>query len=167
MKKSWRNGAQQAVRWVRNNKDVLWVIVGLILIDQITKLAARFYLPENPIKIFPYFWLSYVENTGAAFGILQQGNGILILVMLGVMAYILYNWKEFVSFGKYAKWGAVLILSGAIGNLFDRIMLGFVVDFLDFRIWPVFNVADSCITVGACLLGITFLCNSPKKEEIK
>lgn len=154
-------------KWSYENETLLRVFVCLVILDQVTKIAARCYLQKNPIEIFSYFWLNYVENTGAAFGILQHGNSILIFIMLLVMAYIVWNWKELVSYGSYSKWGAVLILAGAFGNLFDRITLGYVVDFLDFRVWPVFNVADSLITIGACLLGITFLRNPHKKVEEK
>lgn len=167
MKKSLRKIYSQTIKWSCENKAVLAGLAGLIILDQATKLAARIYLPGSPVEIFPYFWLNYVENTGAAFGILQHGNAVLVFIMLGIMAYMVWSWKELISYGRLAKWGAVLILAGAIGNLFDRITLGFVVDFLDFRVWPVFNGADSFITVGACLLGIAFLQSTQKKGEKK
>ena len=155
------------VKWSHQNQDLLGAVVALFALDQVTKLCARFYLRDHPVEIWPYFWLNYVENTGAAFGMLQNGNLLLIFVMIGIIGYMLWNWKELVSFGKWAKWGAVLILAGAFGNLFDRITLGYVVDFLDFRVWPVFNGADSFITIGACLLGFAFLRSPQKKLEEK
>lgn len=167
MKKSLRNILSKQKKWSYENQGLLDVIVGLFLLDQVTKLIAVLFLQEHPVQVFPYFWLNYVENTGAAFGILQHGNFLLIFIMMGVMAYILWNWKEFVSYGKCAKWGALLILIGAAGNLFDRIRLGFVVDFLDFKVWPVFNVADSLITIGAILLALTLLRRSHRNVEDK
>lgn len=59
--------------------------------------------------------------------------------------------------GRFFRWGLGLVLGGAAGNLLDRFRLGAVIDFLDFRVWPVFNVADSCITIGAVLMGWTLL----------
>lgn len=167
MKKSLRKLVSQQIKWSHENQGLLGAIVALVALDQVTKLAARFYLQDNLVEILPYFWLNYVENTGAAFGILQNGNLVLIFIMISIIGYILWNWRELISFGKWAKWGAALILAGAIGNLFDRITLGYVVDFLDFRVWPVFNGADSFITVGACLLGISFLRHPQQKEEKK
>lgn len=167
MKKSLRKLVSQQIGRLRANQRIGWIILALVVLDQVTKLFARLYLPNNPVEILPYFWLNYVENTGAAFGILQNGNLVLIFIMISIIGYILWNWRELVSFGAWAKWGAVLILAGAIGNLFDRITLGYVVDFLDFRVWPVFNGADSFITVGACLMGISFLRHPQQKEEKK
>jgi signal peptidase II len=64
-----------------------------------------------------------------------------------------------------ATWAAGLILTGALGNLYDRFTLGYVVDFIDWRVWPVFNVADACITVGAVLLGICLVRRRPVSKE--
>ena len=105
-----------------------------------------------------------MENTGAAFGMMQNGNFALIFVMLAVIAYMVFSWKDLTSHGKLVKWGAVFILAGALGNLYDRITLGFVVDFLDFRVWPVFNVADSFITIGACLFVLSLFFHATKRE---
>ena len=98
---------------------------------------------------------------------MKNGNFLLIFVMLAIIAYIIINWKELCSYGRLVKWGAVFILAGALGNLYDRITLGFVVDFLDFRVWPVFNVADSFITVGGCLLALSLVGQMLKKQEEK
>ncbi|TPW20347.1 MAG: signal peptidase II, partial [Elusimicrobia bacterium] len=71
------------------------------------------------------------------------------LVLLGGLLWARRSWPED---NRWARWGAMLVVGGALGNLHDRLSLGAVVDFLDFRVWPVFNVADSCISVGACAL---------------
>jgi len=147
---------------------MLWTLAGILLLDRLTKVWALAVLSRKSIPLFPFFHLHYVENTGAAFGMFQNGNRLLILVMLAVIAYILYSWREICSYGKVVQWGAVFILAGAFGNLYDRITLGFVVDFLDFRVWPVFNVADSFITIGACLFAWALLKNQfGKKTEEK
>ena len=103
----------------------------------------------------------------SAFGMMKNGNFLLIFVMLAIIAYIIINWKELCSYGRLVKWGAVFILAGALGNLYDRITLGFVVDFLDFRVWPVFNVADSFITIGGCMFALSLLLQLGKKREEK
>ena len=150
--------------FVKAQQKVLWVFAGILFLDRLTKIWALKVLSQQTLALCPFFHLHYVENTGAAFGMFQNGNVMLIFVMLAVIAYILYSWRDLCAYGKAAKWGAVFILAGAFGNLYDRITLGFVVDFLDFRVWPVFNVADSFITVGACLLGLVLIRDGFRKK---
>ena len=153
-----------AWNWVKTHPMLVGTAALVLLLDRVTKVAALVCLPRGAgVEIFPFFYLHYVENTGAAFGTLQNGNTWLIFIMLAIIGYILFSWKELASYGKLAQWGCMLILAGALGNFYDRITLGFVVDFLDFRVWPVFNVADSSITVGGCLLAISFLVHVKKK----
>lgn len=143
-------------------------MVILLLIDRVTKRLALEFLTDHTIILLPYLHLHYVENTGAAFGTLQGGNAILIIVTLCILGYLLKNWKEFCSYGLLVKWGLVLILGGALGNLYDRITLGFVVDFIDLRVWPVFNAADSFITIGGVLLAFAlFKLRAQTKTEEK
>ncbi|MBR2081555.1 MAG: signal peptidase II [Elusimicrobiaceae bacterium] len=151
--------------WIRAYRGMLIVAALLLLVDRATKVWALTSLVDRPIVVGKYLWLNYVENTGMAFGLFQNGNAVLEIVMLLVIGYIIYSWREIAQYGKWAQWGAVLILSGALGNLYDRITLGFVVDFIDFRIWPVFNAADSFITVGALLLAISLLKYTHSSQE--
>ena len=152
---------------VSRNRWVVLGVLGIFLLDRLSKVWALERLSQRAVELFPFFHLRYVENTGAAFGMMQNGNFVLIFVMLAVIAYILFSWRELCSHGRWVKWGAVFILAGALGNLYDRITLGFVVDFLDFRVWPVFNVADSFITVGGCLLALSLVGQMLKKQEEK
>ena len=163
MRKYW----QALKKWGDRYRVELAVGALVFLADQITKTAVMWFLPDTPVKITPFFQLRYVENTGAAFGMMQGGNLVLIFIMLAIIAYILKSWKELCAHGAAVRWGCVFILAGAIGNLYDRIMLGYVVDFLDFLVWPVFNVADSFITVGGCLFAWSLLFTRPKKQEEK
>ncbi len=156
---------QRVRAWVGAHQAWLVVAALGLLIDRATKVWALAVLPENPRPLAKYFWLTYVENTGAAFGMFQNGNALLIAVMIAVIAFIVWSWKDISRYGAVAQWGGVLILTGAVGNLYDRITLGFVVDFLDFRVWPVFNVADSCITVGAVLVGLGLLLHPRAQQE--
>lgn len=143
--------------WLAHNKSV-WIWGALIVAaDRASKNWALCCLQDKDVTFFPYFRLHYVENTGMAFGLMQNGNQLLIWIMLAVLVYLVYSWKELVAAGPLAKWGGLFIFAGAVGNLYDRIKLGFVVDFLDFRAWPVFNIADSFITVGGVLLAASLL----------
>lgn len=156
----------KALAWVRTHKAMLAVAALLLLIDRLSKVWALVYLVQKgPVVLAKYFWLSYVENTGAAFGMFQNGNALLIGVMLVVIGYIFYSWKDLCKYGPLAEWAAVLIITGALGNLYDRLTLGFVVDFIDWRVWPVFNVADACITVGAVLLGLCLVRRTSTSKE--
>ena len=155
----------KALAWMRAHKKWLLLAAVLLFVDRLSKVWALMYLTgHGPVKLATYFWLNYVENTGAAFGMFQHGNGLLIVVMLAVIGYIIYSWKDLARYGALAHAACLLILTGALGNLYDRMTLGFVVDFIDWRVWPVFNVADACITVGAVLLGVCLL-RRPKPEE--
>jgi signal peptidase II len=120
-------------------------------------LAADLLRPAGSIKIFPFLRLTYVENTGAAFGSFQGGNYALAGAA-GIVLGLLFYWRgDLLKYGPAARWAFIFITAGAFGNLYDRIVLGYVVDYIDFIIWPVFNAADSFITIGAGLLCWCFI----------
>ena len=131
------------------------IIAILIGLDQIIKYWALNSLKEvNSIPVINnIFSLTYVENRGAAFGMLQNNKSIFILVAAVASCFGLYylHSKKGNNLGKI---GILLVISGAIGNLIDRVRLGFVVDYLDFHIiWSyVFNLADCFVVVGTILL---------------
>ena len=131
------------------------IIVLLIGIDQISKIWALSSLKEmSSIPIIKnVFHLTYVENRGAAFGMLQNNQSIFIIVALAASVFGLYylHTKKVNLLGKAS---IILIIAGAIGNLIDRIRIGFVVDYFDFRfIWEyVFNIADIFVVVGTIML---------------
>lgn len=146
---------------VKKYKWELLVFVLVIILDRITKvLALKFLLSKASVAVLPFFSLTYVENTGSAFGMFQNANLFLLIVSLLVLCLMLKWYKDIFALGGLARYGYFLIFSGAIGNIYDRIVLRHVIDFLDFHFWPVFNVADSAICVGAFLIGIAIL-----KEE--
>ncbi len=133
---------------------MILIIVSVVLfLDQLTKfLAVRFLQLNTPVALIKNFlYLTLVHNRGAAFGMFR--NQLLIFVLISVFAialifYHLKNKKNSVLSGISLS----LIAAGAIGNLIDRLRFGFVIDFLDLRVWPVFNLADSAITIAALLL---------------
>lgn len=133
------------------------IILGLIGLDQISKfLAVKYLVNIGSIPIIKdIFHLTYVENRGAAFGMFQNNQMIFVVVALAACIFGLYYLykKQINLLGKSA---IILIIAGAIGNLIDRVRLGFVVDYFDFRIvWNyVFNVADVFVVIGTILLCI-------------
>ena len=126
------------------------IAIIIILIDQITKFLIKtsFQLKESLLIIKNFFHLTYIHNFGAGFGILQQQHLILIFISLIVVGVIFYYLDKIGEKEKLLQILVGFILGGTIGNVTDRIAYGFVIDFLDFRIWPIFNVADSFVTVG-------------------
>ncbi|MPN30776.1 Lipoprotein signal peptidase [bioreactor metagenome] len=128
----------------------------LIIIDQAIKWISRTKLTkfESYPVIDGFFHFTYVENRGAAFGMLQNKTWFFVLITLLVVGYMIYFTKKNKNIDKNLTFVLSIITAGAIGNLIDRIWLGFVVDMFDFRgIWQfVFNFADICVVVGGILL---------------
>lgn len=129
----------------------------MLAADQATKWLALEFLSHVPtVPIIPgIFHLTLVQNSGVAFG-LFQGRGLWITLGTLLVLAGLFRTTLRTDRGRWAPLCLALILGGAVGNLIDRMRFGGVIDFLDFRIWPVFNLADSCITVGAALLAVNF-----------
>ncbi len=131
----------------------------VVIVDRLTKYFLFRDLSEGEsIRLIPgLFHITLVLNSGVAFG-LFKGKGLFFTVTSAlVMAFIcLYIWrtgcKDLLTLTALG-----LILGGAAGNLIDRVLFGYVIDFLDFRIWPVFNIADASITIGAFILAIRLI----------
>ena len=147
-------------------KFEILVFAAIVFLDQITKiLALKFLLSKGSMDVLPFFSLTYVENTGSAFGLFQNANLFLLIVSLLVL-FLMVKWrKDILCLGNLARYGYLMIFAGALGNIYDRIILGYVVDFLDFHFWPVFNIADSAICIGAAFIAFDIL--RAKKKEIK
>ncbi|MEK7383542.1 MAG: signal peptidase II [Elusimicrobiota bacterium] len=129
------------------------IVLTLLALDRATKLwAMRELRPRGPIPLLPFFELSYVENTGAAFGLGHGANGFFIAVSAVLIAILFRLLRRWPRDDRWLQAGGTLVLTGAVANLYDRLVYRFVVDFLYLHHWPVFNVADSCITVGAVML---------------
>ncbi len=150
---------------------MLIFILLIIGLDQLTKSILNNNLVLNsPYPVIKgFFYLTLVHNRGAAFGILK--NQLLLFILSSLLAVVLIaiNLKRSKTGKKFSlnNLALGLILSGAIGNLIDRLFFGYVIDFLDFRVWPVFNLADSAITVGAVILGWLLLVDAGKKPAEK
>ncbi|MGB1109963.1 MAG: signal peptidase II [Gammaproteobacteria bacterium] len=139
----------------------LWLSVVVIVLDQISKIAADSLLElYQPVPVFPGFNLMLAYNEGAAFSFLADAGGWqrwFFTILAVVMVAILLRWLK--QLPKEAPWSAAaitLIIGGAIGNVVDRATMGYVVDFIDVYYdryhWPAFNIADSAITAGVVIL---------------
>ena len=140
----------------------LYIMAVVVGADQLTKwwVLSSFALHESRVVLPGFFNLTYVTNTGAAFGFLAGAphwwrQAFFVTVALAALAFLGYSYRQFQAQGRLAVWGVGCIAGGALGNLIDRLRLGSVVDFLDFYVrnhhWPAFNVADSAITIGVAL----------------
>lgn len=139
---------------LRSWAGVLAVALAVSAADRMTKIAACALLAQGQsIPVLPgLFHITLVFNTGAAFGLLKDQQAFFIAVsILAIAAIVFYLWTRRTD-ARGIQVALGLIMGGAFGNLFDRVTRGHVIDFLDFRIWPVFNVADTAITVGAVFL---------------
>ena len=145
---------------------VFFLVAALIVAaDQLVKRAiATHFLPDESRIVVPkLLWLTYVQNHRGAFGLFGAHPLVLAAVALGVVI-LFYIWyrqggatpSTHVAFG--------MILGGALGNIIDRVRFGYVVDFIDLRWWPVFNVADSAITIGVCLLLLRILWHERRQQ---
>ncbi len=138
-----------------------WISVLVVVLDQVTKKLAVAYLAGHPaVEVTPFFDLVLVYNTGAAFGFLSDASGwqnaFFILVALVVSVVILVMVRRLAAHETLIAVALLLILGGAAGNLVDRLLYGYVTDFIDLYYgswhWPAFNIADSAISIGAVLL---------------
>jgi len=144
----------------------LFIVLPILIIDQLTKfIVLKDFQPGESLPVIKdIFHISLVLNKGVAFGLFsEQGTEFIwiIYVCAIIITFILISYKKFFHKGRSTQVFLSLILAGAIGNLIDRVRFGYVIDFLDFRIWPVFNIADSAITIGTILLALQILRHKP------
>ena len=152
----------------------LLIAAALVALDQFTKVWAvnTFPLGGPSVPLGLGFHFTYTQNTGAAFGILQRGPTATLLlgvlsaaVALGILIYLL---RRAHTLSRLQLSAFTLILAGAVGNMIDRFMLGYVRDFIHFYLpnfnFPVFNVADSCVVIGAGLLILSSFTEHPQSE---
>ena len=128
------------------------LLCSVLLLDQLTKWIVVTVQPN--VQVLPFFSFVFVKNTGGGFGILQGNNILLLLVSIAIVAGVFWYYKK--TKDRISQIGLGLVAGGALGNIIDRIIHGYVVDFLDFFIgtwhWPAFNIADSAIVIGILVL---------------
>ncbi|UWG96102.1 signal peptidase II [Dehalobacter sp. DCM] len=138
-----------------------WITLVIILVvDRVTKwiVQSNLALGESLSVIPGFFHITYILNPGAAFGMLQGRTWLLIVASVIVLAALFYIQTKIKGDQKWMRFCMGLIGGGALGNLWDRIQTGKVIDFLDFKVWSyIFNIADSMILVGSVFLVILIL----------
>lgn len=142
------------------------LVIVIYIIDQTSKLIVRnnISVGESIPILRNLFHLTFVRNTGAAFGMFQEHPAIFLFVAaLSAVAMILLLVLKRKNLHNVEKISLCFLLAGTLGNLTDRISFGYVIDFIDLRIWPVFNVADSFIMIGAVVLGSYLIYMTYKK----
>jgi len=140
----------------------------LILIgDQATKyIVVTEMVPGESLPIIgEFFHLTYVLNPGAAFGLFAHQRWFFVIIALVLIGAVIYFYPRLKREGAMLHYGTVAMAAGAIGNLIDRIRTGLVIDFFDFRIWPVFNVADIAIVLGVIAMIYAILFQSDGAER--
>lgn len=162
---------QSGIRWL-----LLAILVFIVDIgSKFLVMNTMDYGWPNRIEILPFFNLLYVHNYGAAFSFLNDAGGwqrwLFAAIALGVSGLLTFWMRQTPATNKLANGAYALIIGGAIGNLFDRLYHGFVVDFLDFYAgtyhWPAFNLADTAICIGAVLIIIEGFIADRKKADKK
>ncbi|OGX27277.1 MAG: signal peptidase II [Omnitrophica WOR_2 bacterium RIFCSPHIGHO2_01_FULL_48_9] len=154
----------------RSHVDIflsLFTVATIVLADRVTKIffSDLLSLGESLPLIRNVIHMTLVHNTGIAFGLFKNHGIVFIIIPIIAVILLVFNifyYRNNKELSRLYIGGFSLILGGAIGNLIDRIAYGYVIDFIDLRVWPVFNIADSAITVGACIIAVKCLRLSAK-----
>lgn len=148
---------------------MVWLaIIGVWGIDRLTKILVQTnFMPGETLKVIPkIFHLTYVQNPGAAFGLMAGQTWIFVVTAVLVVGGVVYGQFRIPRRERLTRLALGMIGGGALGNLYDRLMFTYVVDYLDFQIWPyVFNFADSMIVIGVGLLVLALLKEEKAKGE--
>lgn len=132
------------------------LILAVFALDRYTKMLIIRSMPLWASRPLWGRWLhlTHVRNTGAAFGFFG-GRPLFLAAISAFFFILLYFWRKQLSqLNFWGKMALALIAGGAVGNLYDRLLYGYVVDFIDLKLWPVFNIADCAVVAGAFLLAI-------------
>lgn len=147
---------------MKKGYGVFLISLGVVIIDQLTKYFVKKTPSIEVIKNF--FYLRYTTNTGAGFGILKDYMTLLIFISIIILGFVLFYFNRLPD-KRYVLVSVGLFIGGLTGNLIDRIIYSRVTDFIDFTIWPSFNIADSCVCLGATGL-IIWMWKDDKKTVI-
>ena len=155
----------------KKNRPWLYLIVAavFVVLDQLSKWLVVAYLkPVGSVTLIPNFLrLTYLENRGAAFGSFSEHRWVfMVFSTVAIVAVVVYLLR-FAENSRLLRWTLALIIGGGVGNMIDRVALGYVVDFIDFcGIWSyIFNVADSCVCIGAGMM--VLYCILSMRDEAK
>lgn len=155
---------------IKNLVMLLGIVLLLIALDQWSKDLVREQIALGsevyPIPFLaPFFRFTYVKNTGAAFGIFQNANTPLLILSILISLVVLWLYFKAEDEPLVFRISLAMMLGGAIGNMIDRIRFGFVIDFIAVGRFPVFNIADSAVTVGVAIMLIAMLIQERKEKS--
>lgn len=141
-------------------------VIVLIILDQLIKylIVSNMFLGES-IPIIPHLLhLTYILNPGAAFGILENQRFFFILIAIILICTIIYFYPKIIKLNKSFQLGIAMLFSGAIGNMIDRIFIGKVIDYIDFRIWPILTLLILLLFVAASSLFMNYYLSQIKEQ---
>ena len=166
---------QDTAHWKTNLAAVLAFVMAIVALDQVTKfwITSSMLVGQSVLVVAGFFRLTLVRNTGMAFGLLSgldvPFKAVLVTFLsMAAMAAVTYYTLRSAQHERLTRFGLIFILGGALGNIIDRVRLGYVVDFVDVFYgdthWPAFNVADACICIGVGLLLLDSFRKAPQAE---
>jgi signal peptidase II len=157
----------------RRTRPWLYLIVAaaFVALDQLTKWLCILHLKAvGSVTLIPgLLRLTYLENRGAAFGSLTSHRWVFMVLSTVAIAAMIVYLLRYAEPSRLLRWTLALIIGGGVGNMIDRVVLGYVVDMIDFYgIWPyIFNVADSCVCVGAGMMVLYFILTARAEYKVK
>jgi signal peptidase II len=141
----------------------MFIIFGIILVglDQLIKymILNNYILGQSTPIIEDVLYITYIKNTGIAFGLFKNNNIFMIIVITIIIILLIFFYYREKEKSLTLSISIMFLVSGAVGNLIDRIMLGFIIDYINFSFWPAFNLADSLVVIGSVLLGFYIIFN--------
>lgn len=152
-------------------KKIFIISFIILIIDIISKrlVIGNLATSESVSVIDNFFRITYAENTGVAFSLIEGYVGFIIMMTV-IVIIMIFKYVKSNNINKYEEIGYSFILGGALGNLLDRVIYGYVIDFLDFNIFgydfPIFNIADSFIVIGVFILGIISFREVGERDEV-
>lgn len=142
------------------------LVLGIIFMDQLSKYMIETHMELGmSLPLLPdIFHITYILNPGAAFGILENQRWFFILIAVLLLVIVGWLYPKLKAEHRVMRFGVALLVGGAVGNLIDRVKTGYVVDFFDFRIWPIFNIADIAIVIGVVFILFVLFFLAEKKD---
>ncbi|HOV78473.1 MAG TPA: signal peptidase II [Bacillota bacterium] len=143
------------------------ITAATFIMDQASKavVQALMFQGESVAVVPPFLYFTLVMNPGAAFGLLAYRTSLFVTITVLLVAGVFWGYRKIPPGKRLLQCGLGLVVGGALGNMTDRLRFGRVVDFLDFRVWPVFNLADTAIVIGAFLLILVFMKDAGRKTK--
>ena len=151
---------------MRHNSGAIWVIIACVVVDQVSKhiANAQLKLAEAHTIISGVLDIQLVYNFGSAYGLFAHQRTFLLVVGTAIVGLFVIG-HRWVMTSTFSRWGYGFFIGGAIGNLIDRFFLGYVIDFINIHIFPVFNVADVCIDIGIGLFLLDLIYDSINRSK--